>query len=460
MTSLDKKTEWIVSFVAVLIQIIVILMLANDLLLPLVIVLFGIVLFSYTIFSVEKIFYLLAFYVAAFEVRGYLTYFPGMTIWYSWKISYPLFMVLITYWIIHLSRHKESFKWNAMDCSILIFLIIMTISAVHGFFRGYNRMLLFYDYLPVPFFLGYFIFLYSPLRKRIRVYYDVLLAITVFVCLQFVYAITKFKAEFILTRIVSEHIHIAQFAVPYIIATLIYAESKKRRILHAAILPIVLLGVLLCQQRSLYASIALTSLSILAIYIYSKRDIIRRNVSRFFWYFLAFTLLLICFFVVLQFLTRGKFMTTISSRLFIFLNLDKLSQDISWQIRWREIEDALGPWGIHYIFGKGFGANFVTRCRYMVAIVVDQSYAYFIWKTGIIGLASALFMHIVLFKRGIQTLAKKISNDDRILLSAAIFNTAGMMLVAFANVSIAHFRLMFVWAGLFAVVEAIARKYE
>jgi hypothetical protein len=414
----------------------------------------------FTAFSVEKIFILLAFYVSSFEVRGYLIYFPGISIWYSWKASYPLFGLLILYWIVYLTRNKEHFIFNQMDKAVLVYLVVMFLGAFNGFFRGYDRMLVLYDFVSVPFFFGYFIFLYSPMKEKIGMFYDFLLSFAVFVGFQFIYAVTKFQTGFFLTRIVSEHIHIALFAAPYATATLIFSTSRARKIISAIALPILITGVILCQQRSLYATTGLTMILLFGLYAYRRRAYIKTHIRQFVRYTFLALALIIAIFLIAQSLSGGKFLTTISSRLFIFLNIGELNRDISWQIRWNEIDDALHGLGHFWLFGKGFGASFITRFRYMLTLTVDQSYVYLIWKTGIIGLFTFLYLYFVFLKRGITTLLKRISDQDRIFLLAALLNIGGMMIVALANVSLPHYRLMFVWAGLFAATEAIARKYD
>ncbi|UCD06632.1 MAG: hypothetical protein JSV98_05225 [candidate division WOR-3 bacterium] len=460
MINIPKKYEWALTTVGIAIPIIFLILYANDLLFLTLGAIFLIAMLLLTAFSVERVFLLLAFYVAAFEVRGYLVYFPGMTIWYSWKISYPLFLLLIAYWAIHLFRSRERFVFNQMDKAVMVFLIIMMAGAIHGFLRGYDRKLVLYDFLQAPFFLGYFIFVYSPLKEKVRLYYDFLLFTAVFVGLQFIYAVTRFQAGFFLTRIVSEHIHIAQFAIPYVVATLIYSKNTMRKVLFAPALPILLLGVVFCQQRSLYASVGLSIVLLIALFVYSKRAYIKAHAAQTTRYLTIIAIFLALVVIVAQSFSQGKFLNTILSRLFIFLNIGRLNQDISWQIRWLEINDALQDLNKFWLFGQGFGASFITRCRYMLAIVVDQSYVYMIWKTGLVGLLSLLAMYYMLFKRGLSTLLKKITPEERIQLLTAIINTAGMMLIAFANVSIAHFRLMFVWAGLFGATEVIARRYD
>lgn len=457
--NISKKTELVIFISSIIIQVLCIILFADGKLIYLLGAISLIVFFIYTFFSVEKIFLLLAFYIAAFPMLEYLGNFPGLIIGFSWKIAYPLFALLIIYWSIYLLTHRENFLLNRMDIAIIIYLVIMSISGVSGFLRGYDRKIFLYDFLPIPFFLGYFIFLYSPLRNKLKKYYDFLLAIAIFVSFQFIYAVVNYKSLFFLGRIVSEHIHIAQLAIPYIIATLIFSTSRTRKILFSFPLLLVISGVIISQQRSLYAATSLTIVFLTGVFLYTRRVWIKNNLSRFATYITAACLLIVAITTIIQIITRGKFLTTLNARFFIFLNLEQLSADTSWKGRWREINHALKGLKHFWFFGQGFGASHITRFRFTRQFVLDQSYLYLIWKTGVIGLLSLLYMYFTFFTRNIKTLRKKITNDEKIFLITALFNAAGMILIAFANVSIAHFRLLFIWGALFASTEIIARKY-
>ena len=153
-------------------------------------------------------------------------------------------------------------------------------------------------------------------------------------------------------------------------------------------------------------------------------------------------------------------MSHLLTRFFIFLNVQRIGFDTSWQIRWREIHDVLRNFSEFWIFGKGFGAYAISRYRFQLGLTVDNAYAYLLWKTGILGLISFLFIHFMFFKRGISVLRKKIDPDEKIFVTTAILNTAGMMFIAFSNCSIAHYRFIFIWFALYACTEIIARRYE
>lgn len=347
-----------------------------------------------------------------------------------------------------------------MDTAVIIFILAMLLGTVNGVFQGYGRAVFPTDTISLPFILAYFIFLYSPIKNNIKGFYNLLLAAAVFVSIHFIYAVVSFKTLFFLQRVVSRHIHIAQFAVPYLIATIIYATSRKRRIFSALTLPLIMLGVLFSQQRALYGSIALTILFLIGVFAYSRREWIKNNQRSFAIYTATTLLATVALLITLQLVTGGKLLLTLYKRLFIFLNPGLLNKDISWSIRWGEIKNALKHFENFWLFGRGFGVSQITRFRYVAQTTLDNSYAYLLWKTGVIGLLSLLYMYFVFFKRGISTLRKNILPDEKIFLVTALLNTAGMMLVAFTNSSIAHYRFIFVWAGLFACVEIIARKYD
>jgi hypothetical protein len=223
---------------------------------------------------------------------------------------------------------------------------------------------------------------------------------------------------------------------------------------------IVILSVIACQQRSLYAATIFNIVIVLIIYINKQRFWIKQNATKFWMMFFIGIGVLGVITIGLQIITDERFFLTIYSRLFIFLNISKLSADTSWQGRWQEIQSALSGLEHFWLLGKGFGVSQITRFRFVKQIVLDQSYMYYIWKSGFLGLFSVLLMYFIYFKRAFSIIRKKINDTDRIFLYASLLNTAGMLLIAFANVSIGHFRMMFVWAGIFGYTELLARKYE
>jgi hypothetical protein len=369
-------------------------------------------------------------------------------------------MLLLIYWVAYLTREKEIFTPNQMDVAIAVFVGVALISAVNGVLRNYSTGLVLSDIVPLVFMLGYFVFLYSPLRRKIRSFYLLLFIASIFVSLHFIYAAASFRILFFLQRIVSRHIHLAQFAIPLAMTVLIYSPSRKHKVVCAFTLPLFLIAVILSQQRALYGSIGLTLVFLVGLFIYTRRTWIAANRGKSMTYAILTCILIIALLLAVQILSKGRFLPTLFFRLSIFLNPNLLSRDISWAIRWGEINNAMRSLGHGWLFGVGLGASRVTRYRFVTQATLDNSYAFLLWKTGIVGLVAFLYMYLVFFIRGLKTLKKNISTNHRIIVTTALVNAAGLMIVAMTNSSIAHYRFIFVWMSLVACTEIITRYYE
>jgi hypothetical protein len=414
----------------------------------------------YTAFSVTKGFFILVLYVSCFEVSDYLVHFPGLPLLYDWRIAYALLALLLFYWIIHLLREGTGIQWKHMDTAVIIFFSVVLFGIIQGFLRGYDPKIIFIDASSLPFYGVYFVFLFSALRNKIGLFYNFLLFCAIIVSLQFFYAVVQTKSIFVLQRIVSRHIHLAQFAVPYILTTLIYGASHRHKIIFAILLPFPILAVIFSQQRAMYASIALTLLFYICLFAYTRRAWIRKNLAKFGSIIAGTLVLTATVFIIAQIVTQGRFLLTLYARFYVFLNIQYLGFDISWQIRWREIQRILENLGSFWLFGEGFGAATTSRSRFEMQLTVDNSFAYLLWKSGITGLLTFLYMYFAFLKRGFTALRKKISSQDKVFIITALANTIGLMLVGMTNSSIAHYRLILVWASLFACTEIIARRYD
>jgi hypothetical protein len=426
-----------------------------------------------TVFSVERSFYLLAFYYLSFPAKTYGYNFPNWKIYFIWYIGVPLFFWLMGNWLLYLIRNQthhessvakpsstRSISFRPMDILLLIFIGAFSLSAVLGFWRGFNRTYWAYDYFGLLLYLGYFIYLYSPMSKNHRRFYDIMVLISIFVSAQYIYSLTHFGGTVVLRRVSSEHIHIAQLTLPYLGATILYASGKFRRIIFALIFPVVIFGVIICQQRSLWGSVFITMVLLLLIFAYEKRHILFRNVKKLISGVVAITIFLGVIYFLLQSLTQSKLLPTIITRIFIFLSPKMLQYDISTITRISEIQHAFSTVGNDILFGRGLGDSFITQWRHVVEVTVDNSYAFLYWKTGWVGIITFTAVMIYFLKRCISTLFKKLETEERIYVLAAFLNFVGMLIVSIINASIVHFRMIIIWAATIGLVESIARKYD
>lgn len=433
----------------------------------------GLVFLLFSAFSVERSFYFVAFYYFAFPEKLYQYNFPGWKIFFIWYVGLPLFLWLLGNWFLYLIRnqihnkpvsnklyspHQVSFR--TMDKLLLIFIFVFSISAVIGFFRGFSRVYWAYNYLALLMYLGYFIFLYSPLSKKPRRLFDFAVLCSIFASIQYINSLSQFSSTVVLRRISSEHIHLTQLVLPYLGVTILYASDKLRRIISALIFPIVIVGLLICQQRSLWMSVFVTMVMLLLIFIYEKRHLLFKNAPKVIYGIIAILIVLAGLYIGLQKFTKGRLLPTLNFRILVFLSPKMVQYDISAITRISEIRTAFSSVKNDFLFGRGLGDAFITRWRDSEQNTVDNSFAYLYWKTGIVGLITFLMVIIYFLKRCITTLRKNLLVEEKIFVLTSFLNFIGMLIVAMINVSLAGFRAILIWSATFAVVESIARKYD
>ncbi|MDH5185712.1 MAG: hypothetical protein OEZ20_02885 [candidate division WOR-3 bacterium] len=436
-------------------------------------VILGLVFLIFSAFSVERSFYLMALYYIATPEKGYAHLFPGWGIFFSWYLGLPLFIWLFGNWLLYLIRnqiHNEPLSnepnlnrrvsFRTMDKLLLIFIGAFSFSAVLGILRGFNRFYWAWNYLALLMYLVYFIFLYSPLSIKPRRLFDFAVLCSLFASIQYINSATQLGATVVLTRLMSEHIHLTPLVLIYLGATILYSSGKLRRLLSTLIFPIVLVGLLLSQQRSLYGSVFITLIMLLAFFAYDKRHYLFRNATKITYGIVATIIFFGGLYILLQNLTQGRLLTTVFTRVLVFLSPKMIKYDISAITRVSEIKNALNTVGNDFLFGRGLGDAVVTRWREVEQITVDNTFAFLYWKTGLVGLISFIAVIFYFLKRCITTLRKNLLVEEKIYVLTAFLNIVGLLIVSVFNVCLAAYRPMLIWAATFAVVELIARKYE
>jgi hypothetical protein len=436
-------------------------------------IILGLVFFLFSAFSVERSFYFMAFYYFAIPSIGDAPNFRGWQIFFTWYLGLPLFIWLLGNWFLYLiwqqlhnkplsyeSNLPHALSFRTMDKLLLIFIISFSISAILGFLRGFDRLYWIYNYVNLLMYISYFIFLYTPLSINPRRLFDFVILCSFLASVQYIYSIAKFGGLIVLRRISSEHIHLTQLALPYLAAIILYDSAKFRRFLSGILFPVILVGMLLCQQRSLYGSVFITLVMLILIFAFEKRRILFRNAPKIIYGGVATIVFLGGLYFIAHNLTQGKLTRTVFSRILLFLSPKMLQYDLSAIIRINEIKTALSSVGSDFLFGRGLGDGFISRWRDIHKNTVDNTFAFLYWQTGLVGLTSFIAVIIYFLKRCITTLRKNLLVEEKIFVLASFLNFIGMLIVAMINVSLAGFRVIFIWAATFAVVESIARKYD
>jgi hypothetical protein len=436
-------------------------------------VILGLAFFLFSIFSVERSFYLMALYYLILPDQFFEYSFPLWKITFAYYYGIPIFLWLLGNWLIYLihnqipyqSHYDETYSirritFQPMDKLLLIFIGTFTISGILGLLRGFNRNYWAYDYFGLFLYSGFFIYLYSPLSKKHKRLFDFAVFCSIIVSFQYIQSLIYFGGTILLKRITSTHIHIAQLTLPYLGAIILYHSSKLRRMLSLIIFPVILVGVIISQQRALWASIFITLVILLFIFVYDKRQILFKNVTKIIYGIIGFIIFFGGLYIFLQILTRGKLLPTIVARILFFISPSLAKYDISAMTRIGEIKDALSTLGNDFLLGKGLGYYEISRWRANVQLTLDNSFAYLYWKTGIVGLFTFIMVIFYFLYRCISVLRKKLMTDEKIFVLTVFLNMLGMVIVAFTNSVLVHNPIIIIWAATFAVVESIARKYE
>ena len=416
--------------------------------------------FIYTLFSIEKSYYLCAAYFLIFPEKYYSIFFPGVPISFYWIIGYPIFLLSVLYWITFLFKHRIELKFGILDKTITGLFLSIIIAAVFGILQGHKFEYLRLEILPLSLHLVYFIFLYSSLKDNPRRFYDFITFCALIIAFEFIDSMLKFWGQIFLVRIVSMHIHISQLAIAYLGAILIYASSKKRKIIAGFLLPIILLSVAISQQRALWGATLVILVFLIAIFIYERRRRLKENYLKILRISTVIAIIVLGSYLIVNKITNNMLYNTIIARGQILFKFESLRYDASYKVRTAEIVEALRTIKNDFLLGKGLGASVITRWRLTEHIWVDNSYAYIYWKMGILGLVTFFLFYFTFFKRGLGLLQKKITEDERIYTLATLLNFISLFIVGLTNTCIITYRFIIVWAASIAIVESIARKYD
>ncbi len=456
VTSLSTQKKIFIYSIFFILQIIIIFFFAHDKIMPLIVFFMAGALLFLTFLSVERTYYLFACYIALAPSQTYLDYFPGIPIYYAIRFSLALFILLLLYWAIYLSQNNETFKLNALDYAIIAYLCICVLSTINGYYHGFSSDYIIGDLLHHLFYVVYFIFRFSPLKKNILRTYDIFFVLSILVGIEFLYGFSQTHGLIFIRRVVSRNIHLMPFAISFICSTFLYGASKKRTLIFLILLPLTLFSVFISQQRSLWLTTILTLLFFSIIYLYNKRSTIRIHFKR-----IAFTGfgVLIAVGAILQFL-KTPVKLLIGSRLLVFLNPRIIGFDISWLTRKSEIALALKDFSHQFLIGAGFGDTIVSTSRHFILFSPDNAYAYLLWKLGLLGLVTFLIIQVLFIKNCFNILRRSSEKNEKVFALTAFINTMNLLIIGFANASVSQYEFLLLWVGVMAAIAITSHKYE
>jgi len=415
--------------------------------------------------SAENFFIFIVIYSFCFHLDSYAHIFRGViSVRLSWRNLYPLYAIFLVYWIFSMILRKRKARIGTLGWSIIIYVSIAVLSFTYGLFNGYctsMRSLLTSEIFPQLMYLSFFVFITTRLKQINRkIIFDFFLFASTFIGLQLIYAFSKNNiAAF--TRINTITVQVSLLAFPYVLGILYFTKGIKRKIIFLIALLPISLGVLISLQRSLWLAIIVVFIVSLFIYFYKKGFSFTKIVGVLIAGIIGSLVILTIAIWGLSKITSGAAVLVLLKRFISLSNIQYLQVDASGFVRMTEINQALAKiHGIQWLFGRGIGDTFYSFLRTTTKPYLDNSYAWVLWKMGIIGLISFLSMFVILFHRAIFVLRKCTDKNDLIYTMTISLNMLGIMICSLGNASLVQFRYIIVWSVSMAMMEIIYRKYR
>jgi O-antigen ligase len=383
-------------------------------------------------------------------------FFKG--IYYNEIIVY-FFLALIIVWALYdrlAGNRREPMRWSGLDINLGLFLIYVVFMALRGLVENPNTQII-YNEAHHLLLYGFF-FIYARLLSD-RDMMDVLHAVPVvtgIVSIEFILLVASEGglSSIFVKRIVTQQPHLAQVAVPLLAGSFLLPQKRIRLWSVAIFLPIAAM-VFFCQQRGLWVGVFLATVLVLVFNFLKNRF----TVFRFLKVILALVLILALLAGVLWIIDRlvtGSVFFTLFERLF---SLTTVGTDTSMNIRMSEIRRALDLWDnspVSILFGTGLGSEYDTvDINRTYGYSVDNSFAFLLWKTGLVGLLLFVFIFLNTIRKGFSLLRFDLPPEHRHAASASTAALIGLCFIAFTNACIVSYRFILIWSFLITVLHRL-----
>lgn len=417
-------------------------------------ILCGGLIFALTASSLQRFLLLIIVYISVFTSTDYLTVMPV-------KVSFELtgalvFIALFCWLIVSFYRENLTFRITALDTAFAVFLFVTSLGAVIGFRNSNDVHFIREELFLLWLYVVYFLWVHSSVDKKwIRYFFWTIVGVSVIVFLEYAWE-GLHRHGVLLSRIPTQQAHLTQISIPFLLLFLTTTSSRRNKLLALAMLIPNFIVVLLSQQRALWASVVITSLIIVGIYIFRTKSFVQRT----FRLTIALVLIVATVFVGMYFiqkLTRSYVQEALGERAETFASM---SADASLLIRYVEISKIWDRIEARPILGSGLGDAFIRRIRGGTANYVDNAYVYLLWKIGLVGLTSYLVIVFLFFRRCAFLLKSGIDEEYRHYTLAALIGFIGLLIIGLTNTCLTRYRFELIWAMLIGSVEIMARKIE
>lgn len=361
----------------------------------------------------------------------------------------PLLLILFLA-ISHFFLYSKNFsiKITYLQKPILFFVIYFFISGIIDFFDQKDSFWLTVQLFHISLYLLIFPFYY--LLSNRKDYYNILLVlfiIAVVISLEYIYY-NLFIVNF---RFVTFQSGFLPIVSAILFAYFLFAKKMIKRLGAIFLLSVIVLGTFMTLTRTLWIVTAIVILATFIVYYISQNIIsVKRSVV------ILFLIILPLFIFGDQVILNNKQIKPAESVEYRTKSVANPLEDISFLMRVEVSTYAYNKFLESPIFGKGLG-DFV---KYIFTVssnerlfYIDNSWFYFLWKGGIIGLIIYLWLIIRFFKSTYFILRNSDNFQNKFLFLGLIGGFVGILTLGFLSPLLIKYKTNVLIVFLFAYVD-------
>ena len=388
----------------------------------------------------------------------------------------PFIFVIVFFLLNRLLGNKSNGKIGPTGWWLVLFLGAVVLGAVTGIFNGRTFRDVGEDLIVYFYYLMFFVVIEADLDERwIKYFIYAIIVSTFIVSLEYIGILRIYQGK---VRCATDQQHIFNISIPLIVSWLLYEKRNIVRIFLVLLLLLMGIAVFLTLTRMLWASVPLSILLVLFLYLCRKKASLRQFL------YTGIGVVIVSLFVFLptkELLTRQvtlKHAVQYRANTFKRLKLDpsllgrlELASYVLPRVRKHPIiGTGLGDMVFYKITSTWAGITYSPTEGYILGVPppksrapikwLDISYLNVLWKTGIIGLFFFIGLYVVFIKRCLFVF-KNATNDFEKWSSLGIFvGFTSLLAIGFLSAILVGYRFNFTWAVLMGIIELQAQRIE
>ncbi|RMG68362.1 MAG: hypothetical protein D6715_02465 [Calditrichaeota bacterium] len=412
------------------------------------------------LFEPRWLLYVLVFYIAVLPSAGWGERYEVFHVFVDLRLVFLLLVaVFLSLWLRNLQEGKYQLPSSALNLFVAGFVVLAFLSLFYGLSRGNSPLVGNYDlYFIVLFTSFYLAKLLFPELPAVRRFALFLIAISTIASLEYIYLTLSQVSitDFLVKRVTTQQPHLAQVAMPLAMAFLFTERNWWRKGGYLLILALNLAMVVFSQQRALWVTIFLSFF--MMTYFYNVRfGATLKNILNFLKISSIILIGIVLFVVILQEILHINIFVTVYARL---MTLQSVTEDISYFERFTEIDLALKDWQHSPWFGMGLGATHIRAFQHRDVFGLDNSYAFVLWKMGLIGLCFFLAIYGTGLWRMYQNFRLSKAVQEKLLWAAFVTALVGLLIIAYTNLSIVRYRFNIIWLIMIGLADRFYHRYN